>query len=453
MPPGLPNSKRDAAAAGLPANDAEEQAVQTFTLDVSAGHRRGGASRSEQGPPKKGRGLATPALKASKPAAPAPAALSPEPTKPIKPNAPAAKHAHSILEHAEAASRTATPPWLVSLGLHAAVLLVLSFCTLATLQQEDLGLWASSVPREEIIEEFPELVIDPSVELDDLETELPTELDDPGLSSLGDLSAETALAEVSTNASLPTGDLGELGTLFGDQGNALSDLGAGEGGATTTFFGTKSRARRIVFVIDNTGSMNYGGLETVIDELLKSVNAMDDRQQFYVFFFSDQVYPLFFPQSRLTYARANDENKRMLQAWLDSVELCTGGVWQLTQALEAAFAMKPDVIYLLCDGRDWDRVRASYKVEAVKRLKSEGNPHRIPVHTLGMGCKDQSDRENLTSVARANSGTFREVQVTAALVEVARQRNRPYHLNGPGAIWGSEVQIRRTQGEEQQGQQ
>ena len=50
----------------------------------------------------------------------------------------------------------------------------------------------------------------------------------------------------------------------------------------------------------------------------------------------------------------------------------------------------------------------------------------------------------LDAVARVNSGTFREVKVTPALVEVARQRSRPYHAKGPGEVWGTEVPIRRT---------
>lgn len=427
---GVPDSKRDSAAVESLASDADPKAVETFTIEVSAGSRTG-KPRGPQRGRKKGK---DPAPLGAKPPAAGQRVETAEPVAPQVAIESGVRTPNLTEDPVEPLRRSGTPPWLVSLVVHAAVLLVLSFCTLATLQREDLALWASSAPRDEFIEEFPELEIDPSVELTSLETELPTELEDPGLASFGDLSAEAELSEVSASASLATSELGEMGTLFGDIGNALSDLGAGAGGATTSFFGTKSRARRIIFVIDNTGSMNYGGLETVIDELLKSVDAMNARQQFYAFFFSDQVYPLFFPQSQGTFVRATKENKQLLREWLDSVELCTGGVWQLTQAMEAACDLRPDVIYLLCDGRDWDRVRASYKVEAVERLKTEPNPLGIPVHTLGMGCKVDSDRENLASVARANSGSFREVQITPAMVEVARQRNRPYHVTSPGPV-------------------
>lgn len=336
----------------------------------------------------------------------------------------------------------------MSLAVHAVILLLLSFFSLATLQQEDLGLWASTAPRE-VVDEFAEFEAEPSVDLESLDAEMPAELNDPGMATFSDLSAESELADLSSNASLSSNNLGEWGSPFGESGIGLSDLGVGEGGATTSFFGTKSKARRVVFVIDNTGSMNYGGLETVIFELLKSVNAMDPRQQFYVLFFSDQVYPLFYPRSQMKFVPATKQNQQMLRDWLDTVELCTGGVWQLTQSLELAYKLEPDVVYLLCDGRDWDRVRASYKVEAVRHLRTTPNPRGIPVHTLGMGCQQDSDRENLAAVARVNSGTFREVEVTPAMIELANRRQRPYHNKGPGEIWGTKVPLRSTTGQQQ----
>ena len=326
------------------------------------------------------------------------------------------------------------------------IILLLSFFSLASLHQEDFGLWASAPPQE-LVDEFVEFEVEPSVDFDSLETELPTELEDSGLASFGDLSAESELSDLSSDLSSVSSSLGEMGSLFGESGSGLSDLGEGPGNATTSFFGTQAAARRIVFVIDNTGSMNYGGLETVIVELMKSVEGMNPRQQFYVMFFSDQVYPLFYPRSVASFVRATEDNKLMLRNWLDTVELCTGGVWQLTQSLDAAYKLKPDVIYLLCDGRDWDLVRASYKVEAVRLLRTTPNPLGIPIHTLGMGCKTETDRENLATVARVNSGTFREVEVTPALVEVAKRRNRPYHIDGPGVVWGTEVALRRRAAE------
>ncbi len=458
MSSGLPNSDQEPAADTI-TSEAEQKAVETFTLDVSAGNRTGAAFRTKHRS-KKTRAAKTLSAKKGASRAPlevtAPAASKRDRITPAAAPHFSTKSAGGRSSDAgvapvdtpahEPTSRGRTPSWLVSLAVHAVILLLLSFFSLATFQQEDLGLWASTAPQE-VVEEFAEFEIDPSLDLDSLDTELPLELEDPGMASFGDLSAETQWSDVSSSTSLASDNLAEWGSLFGKGGNGLSDLGAGSGGATTSFFGTQVKARRIVFVIDNTGSMNYGGLETVIVELLKSVDAMDPRQQFYVFFFSDQVYPLFYPQSQTKFVRATQQNKQMLRDWLDTVALCTGGVWQLTQSLELAYKLQPNVVYLLCDGRDWDRVRASYKVEAVRLLRTTPNARGIPVHTLGMGCKSDSDRENLATVARVNAGTFREVKVTPAMVEVARQRNRPYHNQGPGAVWGTEVPNRKTVGE------
>jgi hypothetical protein len=387
-----------------------------LAVAVDAG-RSTGNSRVQV--PKKSRGLAV-----ARPSSPRPPSQSKDDAAPEQ----------SLL-------RADRPSWLTSLVVHAALLLALSFWTIATFEREDLALWASDTPREETLDEFPEFTVDPSVDLASFETEAPSEIDDPGIATLGNLTGEAELADVAADGLLAAADSSTLGALFGDDTNGLSDVGPEDAAASVSFFGTKSQARRVVFVIDNTGSMRHGEFETVVAELLKAVNAMDPGQQFYVFFYSDQVYPLFFPQTQATCIRATPENKQLLEQWLDSVELCTGGVWELVQALEAAYKLKPDVIYLLSDGNRWDAVRADYKIAAVERLKTERNPLGIPIHTLGMGCKGEVDRQNLERVAEANYGIFREVKVRGPMKLLAQQKSRPYYdwNTGPGPVWGTAV--------------
>lgn len=429
MPPGIPNAKRDAAA-NSPTAGFDEEAVRTFMFEVSAGNNR---TDGETRPPKKGRGLVTPAVKSPSP----PEAVQPVPSELPKPTAKPrvatiAKREPIDANRIEPLKRKRTPPWLVSLVLHAAVLLVLSFCTLATLQHEDLGLWASSVPRDEIIEEFPELEIDPSVELDDLDSELPTELEDPGLSSLGELSADAALSEVSLNGSLAAAELSEFGSLFGEDGRGLSDLGTGEGGATTTFFGTEVKAHRILFMLDNSGGMGFNGkFETLVDELLKTIDAMDPKQQFYVVFYSDTVYPLFFPQSEMNFVRATRANKERLRNWLGTVELCMGNA--IDEAIQAAETIRPDTVFLLTDGD-------LFTTEKKKNILLDGAGRRFSIHTFGMGADRYAKyAEGLQLVADANRGSYRSVQVTPEAVKLSKTIRRPYHdwKNGPGTIWGT----------------
>lgn len=333
------------------------------------------------------------------------------------------------------------PAWVVSTGLHAAFVLILSLFGFVVAEPDEFLLWAST-PEPEPLEVFQDVEIESPLDLEELETELPTELADPGMASLGEISSEAVFSELSETGPLSGNTINEWGSLFAEEGSGLTDLGTGEGNLLTTFFGTKSDARRVVFVIDNTGSMRSGGLETVIVEMMKTVEQLDERQEFYILFFSDQVYPMFFPHSERSFVHPTEKNKRKLREWLDTVEFCTGGVWQLTQALDAAYQLEPDVVYLLTDGRHWDMVQADYKVAAVKKLRSVANPLGIPIHTLGMGCETDFDRENLAQVAQANGGTFREVRVSPALADVAYRKNRPYHINGPGLVWGTQVRQR-----------
>ena len=72
--------------------------------------------------------------------------------------------------------------------------------------------------------------------------------------------------------------MGDVGTLFGESGNGLADLGSGmAGGATASFFGTKVEGERILYMLDNSGSMKRGRMETLVAELSKSVMSLDPK--------------------------------------------------------------------------------------------------------------------------------------------------------------------------------
>ena len=300
--------------------------------------------------------------------------MTPVDLKPMGRPAEAASSRFEILRH----SVRNLSPLGVSFLLHLVLLLLLSFYTLATLQSEpDLELLSSTDSTEEVVD-FSEIEIDPTENLEEMSAELDSnqiDTDDliPGQSSFSELTADSSFSDVTEGPGLVAEGLGDVGDLFGTDGQGLADLGQGTGKSSASFFGSRTKAQRIVYLIDNTGSMQYGGLETVISELLKSVDALDKKQQFYVLFFSDQVYPLFFPQSSPDYLRPTRENRQKLRNWLDTVECCTGGVWQLIQGLEMAGKMRPDVIFLLTDGRHWQMVRADYKVQGVQQLLTKAN--------------------------------------------------------------------------------
>ena len=317
--------------------------------------------------------------------------------------------------------------------MHLLILVVLSVVTFASIKQDDFLWLQSSAEADTEVVEFTEIEFEVT---EDLELEEPVEavdeqwLDDDLAAmeelSLGPLSAESALADVPSDPGLFSSDLGDVETLFGDGGLGMAELPQGGGGkgrglASATFFGTEVEARRILYMLDNSSSMHSGRLETMIFETIRSVNALTPDQSFYVIFYSDTIYPLFYPQPATQFVPATADNKQKLQQWLETVEMRLGNA--VDKALEAATAIQPDVVYFLTDGKvnttpDGRKLRIF--------LESQGRT--FPIHTFGMGAGTRGEfAENLINIAQANGGTYRPVDVLPAMQELAKQkyRNRP----------------------------
>ncbi|MCA9178716.1 MAG: VWA domain-containing protein, partial [Planctomycetales bacterium] len=221
--------------------------------------------------------------------------------------------------------------------------------------------------------------------------------------------------------------VGEIGALFGKDGQGMSDVGDGLK-AAATFFGAKSVGSRFVFVVDNSNSMGSGKFETVMNELVRTIDTLGPNQRFYVIFFSDVAYPLFHPQPAYDLVKATPENKARLRAWLYTVEMClrTKG----REAMEKALSLRPDAIYILGDGAFTD--------DTANMLTAPHN-RRVVIHTVGMQV-DERGRKQLTAIAEANKGSFRNVEATPAAKAMARQ-NPIKRNNTRGPVWGIDLPL------------
>ncbi len=192
-----------------------------------------------------------------------------------------------------------------------------------------------------------------------------------------------------------------------------------------------------MFVLDNSGSMQNGRLETVIAELLRCVDSLRDDQEFYVIFHSDAVYPLFYPDPVDRYLRPTKANKRMLARWLDTVELCLGD--SVDEAIAMAAMIEPDTVFLLSDGR----IQGNKAI----RFLLAGETRNFPIHTFAVGMGGSvAGRRNLAEVADANGGEFRESEIPDEMRDLARREMRPYHSEQPGPVWGRRVKPFRPRG-------
>lgn len=329
------------------------------------------------------------------------------------------------------------PPWVMSLATHGVLIGLFGLLTFGTFGEPGFSLTASLDDSDEW-NELPAEVTLASLELD---ADLSDALDSPN-----DLSAEVELTTlVEPTAMEPLTDLGAFSSLSAESlmtavptagGSSEGDSPAGggsprSGGAPgkVSFFGSESNAERVIFVVDNSGSMQRGRMETTLFELERAVHGLSASQEFYVVFFSDQPYPMFYPEPAEAAVRATRQNKKHLSGWLRTVEICLGG--RLLDAMELAAGLEPDVVYLLTDG-DIRSQRITSALTAKDRWP-------FAIHTLAMGARTPQHAALLHTIATNSGGTFRPVAANPAAVARARLRPIPYHRQ-PGKVWGTAVQ-------------
>lgn len=175
-------------------------------------------------------------------------------------------------------------------------------------------------------------------------------------------------------------------------------LGVGAGGPGPQFFGLGGEAkaaRRIVYVVDRSGSM-LGVFDDLRRELKRSINALRKSQRYHVIFYSTDP-PLEAPPGKLVSAfRANKE--RTFE-FIDQAS--PQGMTQPIEAMRRAFALKPDLVYFLSDG---DIPEA----EALKEnLRTWNRRMRVRIYTIAY--VSSAGRQLLEEIAREHDGAFRFV--------------------------------------------
>lgn len=332
----------------------------------------------------------------------------------------------------------ARPPWVTSLAAHGALLTLFAMLTFATFGEPGFSLTAS-LDDNDVWDELAAEVTLTNLEVDvDAEQDLDTPLD-----ASSDLAADVELASlvepVDLAAVSPMGDLlavsaeslmASVPASGEGEGSGESAAAKPQGGAgKVSFFGSESQAERVVFIVDNSGSMRDGRMETTLLELDNAVKRLSESQEFYVVFFSDQAYGMFFPEIAAEPVRATRENKQRLNHWLHTVEMCVGG--RILDAMEIAAGLEPDIAYLLTDGD----IRSEYVAERMTAPAAWG----FTIHTLGMGARTPQHVALLQAIAANSGGAYRPVGANPAAVARSRQHPLPYHRT-PGPLWGSAVQ-------------
>ncbi len=180
----------------------------------------------------------------------------------------------------------------------------------------------------------------------------------------------------------------------GGGGNIIGGFeGLGDGGRG--FFGTVETeiAHKIVYVVDRSGSMT-DSIDYVKFELRRSIGELGEDTAFHVIFYSSGP-AVEMPTRRLV--NGTDRNKQLAFEFVDGI--IPQGETDPSKALERAFAVGPELIYLLTDG-EFDKAI----IGLVKRL-NVGN--KVTVHTIGF--LYQSGEKVLKEIAEQNDGNYKFV--------------------------------------------
>ncbi len=188
-----------------------------------------------------------------------------------------------------------------------------------------------------------------------------------------------------------------IGAGSGDLSRIGLRVGSDESGPTFFGIGGKARgARRIVYVVDRSGSM-FETMDGVKKELKRSIQSLRRSQRFHIVFYNDAQHPVENPPRKLV--SATTARKADALAFIDGVE--AAGSTNPLGALERAFAVKPDLVYFLSDG-------VIPMAAEVLNLLDKLNPGR-KVRIFTIAYVDRHGAELLETIAREHRGNFRYV--------------------------------------------
>ena len=173
--------------------------------------------------------------------------------------------------------------------------------------------------------------------------------------------------------------------------------------------------------------MTRGRFETALNELAKTVMALKPQQSFNIIFYSDTAYGQIHPQTFDDLIPATRRNQQLTLQWLLTVELCLKT--DFADALKMAFALNPDVIFVLGDGGFTD----ARNVQAAMSGRSE-QARQVRIHSLGMELNGRGVK-NFQELSEATGGTYRDVGVHPLGAEMAK-RNPRKRNNSRGPVWG-----------------
>jgi hypothetical protein len=176
-------------------------------------------------------------------------------------------------------------------------------------------------------------------------------------------------------------------------------------GGNGAFYGIPIGARRVVFVLDISRSMERGGrIDAAKRELSDAIANLPPEVFFGVVAFHGAVNV--WQQELMPASEAN--RKQAIQMVMG--QETRGGGTSSYDALEAAFGLDPEAIYFVTDGKPMSG-KIVVPSEIVAAVSDVNRVRRISVHSIGIGTGEGEDvfAGFLRALAEADWGEFRSV--------------------------------------------
>ncbi len=173
---------------------------------------------------------------------------------------------------------------------------------------------------------------------------------------------------------------------------------------TPTYYGLAINARRMVFVLDISGSMEGPRLMAAKRELVQAIDALPEDADFSIVVFNDRVAVW-----QRSLKPATPATKKAAKNFV--LVLYAGGHTDAYDALDAAFRFDAEAVYFLSDGAP-NAGKISTPAAIVTAVSQANRTRRISIYTIGIEPGEPGEPLDtfMKTLAEQNFGVYRRVE-------------------------------------------